>query len=131
MDEEASPLKGCNGDLLIGTRATRLAIGKDGRELFHTIQLNGFVLLTCTYGGEATGRAHAELQGMAGRWSDKVTVVCPATKASDEEWNGIEAVLLHPDMYIAWTLRSSDATENMAAPVVAVLRWWFGDGGKN
>jgi hypothetical protein len=123
MDEEASTHKGCNKDLLIGTSATHLAIGKDGKELFHATKLNRFVLLTCTYGGEATGRAHAELQRMAGRWIDKVTIICAATKAGDEKWNGVEAVLLRPDRYIAWTARSSDAIESMTASVVAVLRW--------
>jgi hypothetical protein len=37
MDEEASTYKGCNGDLPISTRATYLAIGKDGKELFHAV----------------------------------------------------------------------------------------------
>jgi hypothetical protein len=67
MDEEASTHEGCNEDLLIGTRATFLAIGGDGKELFRATKSNHFVLLTCMYGGEATGRAHTELQRMAGR----------------------------------------------------------------
>jgi hypothetical protein len=52
---------------LLAQRAPYLAIGGDGKELFHSTEPNHFVLLTCTYGGEATGRAHAELQRMAGR----------------------------------------------------------------
>jgi hypothetical protein len=107
MYEGASAHKGCNEDLLIGTRATYLAIGKDRKELFRATKPNHFVFPTCTYGGEATGRAHTELQRMAGRWIDKVTIVCAVTKASDKKWNGVEAVLFTP-----------------------VLRWWFGDGGK-
>lgn len=79
--------------MLIGTRVAHLAIGKDGKDLFHATILNRFVLLTCTYSGEATRRAHAELQRMASRWIDKVTIVCAATKASDEKWNSVEAVL--------------------------------------
>lgn len=122
MDEEASTHKGCNEDLFIGTRASHLAIGKDGKELFHATQLNRFVLLRCKYSGEATGRAHAELQHMAGRWSNKGMVVCAD---SDEKQNGVEAVLLHPDMYIVWTVQSSDAIEKTTASVAAVLRWWF------
>ena len=55
MDEEASTHKGCNEDLLIGTSATYLAIGKDGEELFRATKPNYFVLLTCTYDSEATG----------------------------------------------------------------------------
>jgi hypothetical protein len=60
---------------------------------------------------------------MAGRWSDKGTAVCAD---SDEKQNGVEVVPLHPDMYIMWTVQSSDAIEKMTALVAAVLRWWFG-----
>lgn len=78
-DEEASTHKGSNEDLLIGTRATYLAIGQDGKGLFRAAKPNYFARMVTR-----------QLEGLM--WSLNAWLAVRLT--SNKKLNNVEAVLL-------------------------------------
>lgn len=59
-------------------------------------------------------------------WKDRVTVLSVVATPSDEKWDNVEAILVRPDMRVAWVCRKTTAVSSAENALAAVLKWWFG-----
>lgn len=110
-------------DLLAGKRLTHLRIGEDGGDLFKAVSLERFVLLLRQDVGKTH---HTGLQAEASRWKDRVTVLICPTHSTSEQWDGVFAVLIRPDLYTAWVGREQASDEDLRVSLGTVFQRWFG-----
>jgi hypothetical protein len=66
----------------------------------------------------------AGLRGVADKWADRVDAIfanCP------EPPGNLNAMLIRPDGYVAWVMRSDDGDKESAAALCGALEKWFGN----
>jgi hypothetical protein len=81
----------------------------------------------CTVRGVLLDLAQrSALHGVVMKWADRVEMV--AARCYERPAN-LDAVLIRPDGYVAWALRSGDGDEESKRSMCAALEKWFGAAG--
>jgi 2-polyprenyl-6-methoxyphenol hydroxylase-like FAD-dependent oxidoreductase len=111
------------GDSLVGMRATGQICGSGIEELFQATTLKRFVLL------QRIGAAEREdtlLRDVLEPWKDNITVLLMTSSNTRENWYDIDALLVRPDMRVAWVAMSDEPIAEIQSSFAAVLEYWFG-----
>jgi 2-polyprenyl-6-methoxyphenol hydroxylase-like FAD-dependent oxidoreductase len=109
---------------LIGTVVTHLTIDEDEDALHAAVASYRFVIvLLKTHRNILNEESLSEI---AKPWKDSCRVLPRRATPSDEKWNDVDAILVRPDMRIAWVGRKSMEISNAEKSLVAVLKWWLG-----
>jgi 2-polyprenyl-6-methoxyphenol hydroxylase-like FAD-dependent oxidoreductase len=64
------------------------------------------------------------LRGVADKWADRVDAV---SVRRPERPANLDAILIRPDGYVAWAMRSDDGDSQSSATLRVALQKWFGD----
>jgi hypothetical protein len=94
---------GSQGDLFVGMRVTSRICGSGMEDLFRVTTLENFVLLQGIGGAEIKNTG---LETVLKTWKDRVTVRSPANEHRGKSGQNIDALLVRPDMRIAWVTKS-------------------------
>jgi 2-polyprenyl-6-methoxyphenol hydroxylase-like FAD-dependent oxidoreductase len=108
-------------DSLVGTRVTSRICGSGMEELFRATTPKRFVFLWMTEEAEV---GKQDFKAVLDLWAHKVTVL--SMTAENKGLKDINALLVRPDMRIAWVARSELAIAKCQSDLVAVLGYWFG-----
>lgn len=109
---------------LLGARVTHLRFDEEENALHAATATYRFaVLLLKTQERVFTKEA---LRETSEPWKDRVTVLSVVATPSDEKWDNVEAILVRPDMRVAWVCRKTTAVSSAENALAAVLKWWFG-----
>ncbi|KAL1847452.1 hypothetical protein Plec18167_005157 [Paecilomyces lecythidis] len=113
-------------DPLVGTRITHVGFETE-RELFHATKLDRFVLLLRNTSQCDKAAEIEELHTICQRWADRVTRLSSSTFSSSHQWKDVVAVLVRPDLRIAWVFRRQESLSESSATLKSVLLRWFGN----
>lgn len=110
-------------DELVGTRVTSRVIGGSMAQLFNVLSLQKFILVQRS----SSNRVDIiNLDSVSKQWAERVANLQLTVAAEDESWGNLEALLLRPDMRIAWVARSKHSADEVRASLAIVLERWFG-----
>lgn len=114
-------------DPLVGSRATHLGFETEN-ELFQATKLDRFVLLLRNNNErDNAAETNKELQATCECWNDRVTALPSSNFSTNHQWKDIAAVLIRPDMHVAWVSRHQTPASESRLIMKNVLHWWFGD----
>ncbi|KAJ9397578.1 hypothetical protein DTO282F9_5583 [Paecilomyces variotii] len=113
-------------DPLVGARVTHLGFETEN-ELFQETKLDRFVLLLRNSSQCDKAAEIAELHAVCQHWNDKITTFSSSTFSTTHQWKDVVAVLIRPDMRIAWVFRRHTPITEGKKAIEAVLKCWFGD----
>lgn len=108
-------------DELVGTRMTHISEAHE-HTVLQAAKENVFVLASVRHG---TGPAHA--LNLPNNYQDQCKILDAALEPTGKKWEGVQAVLLRPDLRVAWVLRETSGTALHSDAPSDVLLWWFGD----
>jgi hypothetical protein len=118
---------GLQEDSLLGTRITSKICGSTIEELFRATRPDKFLLLERNQRTEQEIKSdETDLQVISRRWKDRLTALSISTASSVGSWEDIEALLVRPDMLIAWVARSQTPIVDIQSSLATVLEQWFG-----
>ena len=117
---------GMEQDQLDGTRLAYLHLDSVADESLKHMPIDKFALLLRKDSGNEEDLA--DLQAVAAKWAKRTTVIATSTSSSDSRWDGVIAVLIRPDMRIAWVGREKTMPTQRKSSLATILQWWFGDG---
>ena len=100
--------------------------GSGMEELFRATTLEKFVVLQKSGGAEIE---ETGLKAVMKPWTDKVTVLPMTAEKRGGKWQNIDALLIRPDMRIAWVARSELPMAEIQSSFAAALEYWFGHQG--
>jgi len=116
--ESGSLLRDAPMDSLVGTRVTSQICGSSMGELFEATKSMEFVIISMVEG--------RTISTVLKTWQGKVKMLSMAAEDKRPTSN-IAALLVRPDMRIAWVARSELPMAVYMTGLVAVLEYWFGD----
>lgn len=113
------------GDGLVGTRLTHVA-DAHADDVLQAASDNIFLLATVHAGsGEPVDLDWAE--HLLTKHKGKVRALDSPLEATAQKWAGVKAVLLRPDLRIAWVLRDGSSPDVRLETLSSILSWWFGE----
>lgn len=113
-------------DGLVGTRLTHIADNNDPALLEAT--LKGRFILAAVGGSGSEANDFEKLKGLADadKYAGRVCVLAAPMTALAEKWKQVYAVLVRPDLRVAWVARGDTDIEASQAGLVSILQWWLG-----
>lgn len=108
---------------LVGTVFTHLRVGSAGGDVLQKLASDRFTLLLREDIGDLDGQA--ELKAEVARWT-RVNLLASQTSSSDSRWDDVYAVLIRPDLRIAWSCQKTDRGLKAKLSLTAVLQYWLG-----
>lgn len=113
-------------DGLVGTRLTHIADDNDPALLEAT--LKGRFILAAVGGSGAEANEYERFKGVANtdKYAGRVCVLAAPMKALAEKWKQVNAVLIRPDLRVAWVARDGTDIEASQAELAKTLQWWLG-----
>lgn len=111
-------------DELVGTRLTHVAENHAG-DLLETSNGNSFIL-AAVHGRDGVDLGWAT--GLAKKYDDVLkSSNIPLEATNHPKWAGVQAVLLRPDLRIAWVSREGPDLKKLQNALPRVLSWWVGE----
>ncbi|KAG8157206.1 hypothetical protein KVR01_012914 [Diaporthe batatas] len=114
-------------DSLVGTRLTHIADDNDPALLEAT--LKGRFILAAVGGSGSEANEYEKFKDLANtdRYAGRVSVLAAPLTALDEKWRQVNAVLIRPDLRVAWVARDGTDVEASEAELARTLQWWLGN----
>ncbi|GAD99518.1 monooxygenase [Paecilomyces variotii No. 5] len=120
---KSDPDDQCNP--LVGTRMTHVGFETE-QELFRAAKLDRFVFLLRNASQCDKAAEIEELHTICQHWADRVTKVSSSTFSTNRQWKDVIAVLIRPDMRIAWVSTRQVPLSRSKETLESVLLHWFG-----
>lgn len=113
------------GDELVGTRLTHVA-DTAADDVLQAVRENIFILArVCAVDGKFVDLSWAENLFM--KYPGLFKALDGPLEATSSKWAGVEAVLLRPDLRVAWVLREGSDPDMGLETLSSVLSWWCGE----
>ncbi|KAH8773652.1 FAD binding domain-containing protein [Diaporthe sp. PMI_573] len=111
-------------DNIVGTRLTHIA--EEGGNTLLKARDQGVFILAAMSSLKATNAGDFEAIVKASGHGDQVHVLETPLVASGDKWNSVAALLIRPDLRVAWAASSDADIEVNEAKLAKVLQWWLG-----
>lgn len=112
-------------DNLVGTRLTHIEDDKD-RALLDATLKGAFILAAVGASGSEVEFGKFKSLANTGKYGGRVNLLAAPIKTLAEKWNQVNAVLIRPDLRVAWVARDDADSEVSQAELAGVLQWWLG-----
>lgn len=114
------------GEELVGTRLTYIS-DTDTDNVIKAAKNSTFVVGFMAKSAVAEGQRHSIEQAVhLGGYFDKIRLLENSLNATDPKWDGVAAVLIRPDLRVAWVARAGSDIKTTQENFTKVVGWWIG-----
>ncbi|ROV97254.1 hypothetical protein VSDG_04772 [Cytospora chrysosperma] len=114
------------GEELVGTRLTYI-LDTDTDNVIKAAKNSTFVVGFMAKWAVAEEQRHSIEQAVhLGGYSDKIRLLENSLNATDPKWDGVAAVLIRPDLRVAWVAREGSDIKTTQENFTKVVGWWIG-----
>lgn len=115
------------GHGLVGTRLTHLGEAHEA-DLLQAAQQNVFLLAFLKGSSDEGGVKDGLVAGiLSSPFSDQVKVLETEVEPKNDKWEGVRAILVRPDLRVAWVAPEGSEAESAKASLGTTLAWWLGE----
>lgn len=126
ISKEEDITKSLSGqEAFIGMRATSKICGNGMGELFRATTSEKFVFASLQV-NKGVQNMERSLESILKPWASRLTVISFSPGKREGRWQSISALLVRPDMRIAWVATSESLITETQYTLAAVLEHWFG-----
>lgn len=114
-------------DELVGTRLTHVADAHAGDDLLQATSDNTFVLAAIGSGSNCESSDLHWAEPLLTKYKGQFKLLDKTLATTSEKWAGVKAVLLRPDLRVAWVSREGSDHHMRLKALSSALSWWCGE----